>query len=135
MKRTGILPALTYRSATLIFLLVAFAAIPFADLSITALHPGAEFRRLVGGILSPAFSAIEVRSVIWTVAFAVLGVALGGTAGLVLALVFDRFRTVRLVAAFLRSVHELFWALFLMQITGLSATTGILAIALPYTGI
>ena len=134
MKRTGILPALTYRSATLIFLLVAFAAIPFADLSISALHPGAEFGRLVGGILSPAFAAIEVRSVIWTVAFAVLGVALGGTAGLVLALVFDRFRTVRLVAASLRSVHELFWALFLMQITGLSATTGILAIALPYTG-
>ena len=30
MKRTGILPALTYRSATLVFLLVAFAAIPFA---------------------------------------------------------------------------------------------------------
>ena len=135
MKRTGNLPALTYRSATLIFLLVAFAAIPFADLSISALHPGAEFARLVRGILSPAFSAIQVRSVIWTVAFAVLGVALGGTAGLVLALVFDRFRTVRLVAASLRSVHELFWALFLMQITGLSATTGILAIALPYTGI
>jgi phosphonate transport system permease protein len=135
MRRAGFLPALTYRSATLIFLLAAFAVVPFADLSISALHPGAEFKRVVHGILSPAFSAIEIWSVIWTVAFAVLGVAVGGSAGLALALVFDRFRTVRLVAAFLRSVHELFWALFLMQITGISATTGILAIALPYTGI
>ena len=92
MRRTGLLPALTYRSATLTFLLAAFAAIPFADLSISALHPGAEFARLLGGILSPAFSAIEVWSVIWTVAFAVLGVAVGVTAGLLLALVFDRLR-------------------------------------------
>jgi phosphonate transport system permease protein len=135
MRKTGFLPALTYRSATLIFLLAAFAAVPFADLSISALHPGAEFTRLLGGIVSPAFSAIELWSVIWTVAFAVVGVAVGGSAGLALALIFDRFRAVRLVAAFLRSVHELFWALFLMQITGISPTTGILAIALPYTGI
>jgi len=32
-------------------------------------------------------------------------------------------------------VHELFWALLLLQITGLSPVTGILAIALPYSGI
>jgi phosphonate transport system permease protein len=125
---------LTYGSATRIFLLAALIALPFADLTISALHPGAEFRRLLAGVLSPAFSAIEIWSVVWTVAFAVLGVVAGGTAGLILALFFDRSRLVRITAACLRSVHELFWALFLMQITGLSATTGILAIALPYTG-
>src|SRR5262249_41553624 len=86
------------------------------------------------GIFSPAFSAIEVWSVIWTVAFAVLGVSLGAVTGIALSLVFDRFRAVRLLAAFLRSIHELFWALFLIQITGLSPITGILAIALPYAG-
>ena len=32
-------------------------------------------------------------------------------------------------------MHELFWALLLMQVTGLSAITGILAIAIPYAGI
>jgi len=125
---------LTYGSATRIFFLAAIIALPFADLSIGALHPGAEFKRLLEGMLSPAFSAIEVWSVVWTVAFAVLGVGAGATAGLILALVFDRSRLVRLTAAFLRSVHELFWALFLLQITGLSPATGILAIALPYTG-
>jgi phosphonate transport system permease protein len=32
-------------------------------------------------------------------------------------------------------VHELFWALILIQITGLSPITGILAVAIPYSGI
>ena len=135
MTRARRLPRLTYRSATVLFVLGALAAIPVGDLTVSALHPGAEFRRVLAGVLSPDFSAIEIRSVIWTVAFAVLGVAAGASAGLALALVFDRVRTVRLVAAFLRSVHEIFWALLLMQITGLSPATGILAIAIPYTGI
>ena len=74
-------------------------------------------------------------SVVWTVAFAVLGVALGASAGFVLALIFARLRAVRLLCAFLRSVHELFWALLLIQVTGLSPATGILAVAIPYAGI
>lgn len=135
MSTPARLRRLSYRSASLSFLATALAALIFADLAITALDPAAEFRRLAAGALSPAFSAIEVWSVIWTVAYAVLGVAVGGSAGLGMALVFDRFRAIRLLAAFLRSIHELFWALFLLQITGLSPATGILAIALPYTGI
>ena len=134
MRRGSLLRGLTYGSATRIFLVAAIVALPFADLTVSALHPAAEFRRLLAGMLSPAFSAIELWSVVWTVAFAVLGVVAGGTAGLILALFFDRSRLVRLAAAFLRSVHELFWALFLLQITGLSPATGVLAIALPYTG-
>ncbi len=134
MSVTAALPRLSYRSASLFFLIAALAALPFADLAISALDPAAEFKRLFAGVLSPALSAIEVWSVIWTVAFAVLGVTAGGAAGLGLGLVFDRFRAIRLLAAFLRSIHELFWALFLMQITGLSPVTGILAIALPYAG-
>ncbi|MGA7327465.1 MAG: ABC transporter permease [Rhodomicrobium sp.] len=129
-----VIPHLSYRTASLSFLAVALASLTVADLAITTLHPAAELRRLIAGILSPAFSAIEIWSVIWTVAFAVLGVAIGATAGLGMAIVFDRFRAVRLLAAFLRSIHELFWALILLQITGLSPATGILAIALPFMG-
>jgi phosphonate transport system permease protein len=134
VRRAGLLPGLTYGSATQLFVLAAILVLPLADLSIGAVHPGAEFRRLLAAILSPGFSAIEIWSVVWTVGFAVLGVVLGGSAGLILALFFDRSRFVRVAAASLRSVHELFWALFLMQITGLSPATGILAIALPYAG-
>src|SRR5206468_3803133 len=79
--------------------------------------------------------AVEAWSVVYTVAFAILGVTIGAGAGFVLAIPFARSRSVRLACAGLRSVHELFWALLLMQVFGLSATTGILAIALPYAGI
>lgn len=128
-------PKLSYASASCLFLLVAAGAIVVADLSVIALEPWAEMRRLLAGLVRPDILAIEVLSVAWTVAFAVLGVALGATAGFLLALAFARLRAVRVLAACLRSVHELFWALLLMQVAGLSPTTGILAIAIPYSGI
>src|SRR5215210_6546105 len=58
-----------------------------------------------------------------------------GSAGFLLALVFARLRAVRVLSAFLRSVHELFWALLIIQFAGISLLTGILAIAIPYSGI
>ncbi len=78
---------------------------------------------------------MEIWCVVYTVAFAVLGVTLGAGTGFVLAIPFARSRSVRLACAGLRSVHELSGALLLTQVFGLSATTGILAIALPYAGI
>lgn len=128
-------PKLGYRSASHLFLLIAVAALIVADLSVSALDPWAEMRRLLAGFARPDFLAIEGMSVVWTVAFAVLGVALGAGSGLLLALVFARFRAIRVLCASLRSVHELFWALLLIQVTGFSATTGILAVAIPYAGI
>src|SRR5262249_56248282 len=74
-------------------------------------------------------------SLILTVAFAVVGVGIWAAVGLAAALVFPHFAPVRVLCAFLRSVHEMFWALLLINVTGLSPTTGILAIALPYSGI
>ncbi len=118
--------------------LVAFSAMlcyAFADIAVTALHPWQEMRRLLIGFLKPDFWAVDLWSVIWTVAFAVLGVGFGAVSGFGLAIGYGRTRSIRVLATVLRSVHELFWALLLIQIFGLSATTGILAIALPYTGI
>lgn len=124
-----------YRSASNLFLLVAIVALVGADLSISALDPWTEMRRLLAGFMRPDFVAIEVWSVAWTVAFAVVGVALGASSGLLLALAFARLRAIRILCAALRSVHELFWALLLIQVTGFSPATGILAIAIPYSGI
>ena len=129
------LPKLGYRSVTGLFLLVAAGALALSDLAVSALNPWAEMRRLLSGLVRPDLLSIEVMSVVWTVAFAVLGVALGASSGFLLALVFARLRAVRLLCAFLRSVHELFWALLLIQIAGLSPITGILAVAIPYSGI
>src|SRR3954470_24334371 len=128
-------PKFGYVAASRLFLILALLSLVVADLKVTALDPWAELRRLLAGIIRPDLLAVEVKGVVWMVAFAVLGVGLGASAGLALAVVFARSRTVRLVCAFLRSVHELFWALLLLQVTGLSPTTGILAIALPYAGI
>jgi phosphonate transport system permease protein len=129
------LPKLGYLSASNLFLLIAIAALLIADLKVSALDPWAEMRRLAAGLVRPDLFSIELMSVVWTVAFAVLGVAIGAIAGFLLALVFARMRSIRLLCAFLRSVHELFWALLLIQVTGLSPLTGILAIAIPYAGI
>lgn len=126
---------LGYARASLWFLLGAVLALGLADLGVRALDPWAEFGRLLRGILGPTLAAVSAASAALTVAFAVLGVGLAASAGLLLALVFARSRAVRLGCAAIRSVHELFWALLLMQITGLSPTTGILAIAIPYAGI
>lgn len=126
---------LGYAGATRWFLLAAAAALLLADFAVSGPDPWLELRRLLGGILAPDFLAVAGASVALTVAFAVLGVGLGATAGLLLALVFARFRAVRALAAAMRSVHELFWALLLIQVTGLSPLTGILAIAIPYAGI
>lgn len=135
LPRDLALPKLGYRSASQLFLVVAVAALIVADLTVSALDPWAEMRRLVNGLIRPDFLAIEAMSVVWTVAFAVLGVSLGAGAGLALAFVFARFRAIRILCASLRSVHELFWALLLIQVTGFSAITGILAVAIPYAGI
>src|SRR5262244_3568186 len=129
------LPKFNYRRASSLFILVAGAALLLADLKISALDPWSEMRRLLSGLLRPDLLSIEAMSVVWTVAFAVLGVGLGCIAGFLFALIFAQLRAIRILCAFLRSVHELFWALLLIQVTGLSATTGILAVALPYSGI
>ena len=53
-------PRLSYRSASLFFVFIAVAALFFADLAISALDPAAEFKRLLAGALTPAFSAIRI---------------------------------------------------------------------------
>ena len=133
--RLLVLPRLSYRSVSLLLLMAALLGLAIADLRVTALDPWLELRRLLTGLLHTDVLAVEARSLVLTVAFAVVGVGIGATAGLALALVFPLFGAVRVLCAFLRSIHEMFWALLLINVTGLSPTTGILAIALPYSGI
>jgi phosphonate transport system permease protein len=125
---------LAYGNTSLLFVASAVACLAIADTAISALNPWAELSRLVRGLLGPDFLAVEVQSVVLTVAFAVVGVAIGATAGFLLAIAYPISAAVRRTAMVLRSVHELFWALLLIQVFGLGATTGLLAIALPYAG-
>ena len=127
--------SISYGSLAGLFLGLAFLAALAADLHVTALDPWSDLADVATGFFPPDFAGVALREVVLTVAFAVTGVAFGATVGLVLSLFFARSRAVRLFAAALRSIHELFWALLLLQITGISPWTGVLAVGLPYAGI
>ena len=118
---------------SVIFLIISVLCLPFTDLSIITFDPMDELGRLVFGIFSPSLSGVSdpLNAVLQTIAFALLGVALASIAGLFLAL-FYHHRIVRVICAFVRSVHELFWALLFLQIFGFHPITGLLAIGLPY---
>lgn len=118
------------------FLAVAIICLAFADIAVSTVDPWTEFGRLLTGLVTPDFYATDslLLSLAYTVAFAVLGVAVGNVFGFGLSLVFH-LRAVRVVCAMTRAVHELFWALIFLQMFGLSPLTGVLAIAVPYAGI
>ena len=115
---------------------MAIVCLVFADLEITTFDPWAEMRLMAIGVVTPDFFATEYlfEAILNTLAFALVGVAAGNALGFALALVF-RYRLVRVACAFARSVHELFWGLIFLQVFGLAALTGVLAIAIPYAGI
>ena len=123
-------------SLAYVFLALALAMLPFGDFSLAGHDPWFALGRMLQGFLAPDFGAVEQFgwAILLTVAFALCGVATGGIAGLILAPFYSR-GPVRTLCIALRSVHELFWALMLMQVLGISPTTGVLAIALPYAGI
>lgn len=108
----------------------------FADVQVTTLDPQRELALIVSGLLSPDwFTQIDILPAVFnTLAFALQGVALGSLAGFMLSLFLHHW-LVRVFCAAIRAVHELFWALLFLQITGLSPLTGVLAIAIPYAGI
>ena len=121
---------------SLTFFFIALACLAFADIAVTTVNPWREMGRLLLGIVTPDFFATEQLggALLYTLAFALLGVAVGNLFGFLLSLLFFS-RLVRVACAFVRSVHELFWALIFLQVFGLSPLTGILAIGIPYAGI
>ena len=121
---------------SLIVVGVALFCFYFADISITTHDPWLEINRMIAGVFAPDFLATSALgdALLKTVSFAFIGVAMGAVAGFLLAQIFH-FSVVRLLCSFVRSIHELFWALIFLQMLGLTPLTGILAIGLPYAGI
>lgn len=118
------------------FVALAIVCLFFADFEISAHSPWGELGRLFLGVVQPDFSGVDYLGVaiLRTLAFAFVGVGLGAAVGLLLALAF-RSRIVRTYCAFVRAIHELFWALIFLQFFGLHPLTGVLAIAIPYAGV
>ncbi|MFD1796151.1 ABC transporter permease [Paracoccus aurantiacus] len=123
-------------AVVVIFVAIAGLMLPFADLGIAGHDPWPLLGRMLAGFARPDFSAVETlaHALALTVAFAVAGVSIGAAAGLLMAPLYDR-RPVRALCIALRSIHEIFWALLLIQAIGIGAPAGVLALALPYAGI
>jgi len=118
------------------FVAVAVVCLFVADIEITTQDPWGEIGRMAWGVVTPDFLGFGklARAITQTVAFALLGVALGAVLGFFLAQAFH-LGPVRWGCAFVRAIHEIFWALIFLQMLGLTPLTGILAIAIPYAGI
>ena len=125
-----------YRRLSLGLLLAGLIALALADIELHAVSPAEELARIGMGLLQPSLAGIDQLwlAIAQTIAFALLGLGLGAALGLLLATRLDNL-VVRGACAWLRAVHELFWALLFLQLFGFSPLTGILAIALPYAGI
>jgi phosphonate transport system permease protein len=124
------------RRISLIFILIALAASFAADLSIITYDPWQELGRLIRGFARPDLFSVPglLKALGNTLSFALIGSCLAVCCGFVLSLFFEK-TGVRLFCAFIRAVHELFWAFIFMPIIGLNSWCGILAIAVPYAGV
>ncbi len=115
--------------------LIALVLLPLSDLAITTVDPWVVFQEMLTGVVTPSFANVDnlLGALLKTLAFGLQGVALGAAGGFLLSLIMH-IRLVRWFAAFIRAIHELFWALIFLQLFGLSPLTGLLAIAIPYAG-
>ena len=122
-----------WQKITLLIWLIALVILPFADIEIISFDPFIELSRMLEGLMTPDFLATEYlfQAIIQTINFAILGVFLGLVLGAPLALIYQH-PIVSSCCAFLRAIHEIFWALLFLQIFGLSPITGILAITIPF---
>ena len=121
---------------SLYFVVIAVVALFLADLELITLSPWAELGRMVSGALTPDLVSLwRFKSALLnTVVFSLCGTFLGVLLGIGLAFVFH-YRLVRLFCAFIRAIHEIFWAFIFLHVVGLNPVCGVLAIAIPYAGI
>jgi len=120
---------------SLYFIAAGFLCFIFADCGISTLDPWPELSAMLRGSLTPSFSRV---SEVWTCIVTTITLALGGTTlgaifGSLFACYYNKM-PVRLFCTALRSVHELFWAILLIPLWGLSPFCGAIAIAIPFTG-
>ncbi len=121
---------------SLLFLAVGVAALAVADIEISTGAPWPELARMLKGAATPDFSrVVQVAPAFFnTVIFALCGIVIAFVAGSIMALYFEH-RPVRIFCAFIRAIHEIFWAFLLLPIFGLTSMCGIFAIAIPFSGV
>ena len=121
---------------SLSFLAVALLCLGLADIEVTTLDPWQELQRIATGFATPDLPILFSfrQALLNTVTFAFCGLSLGVGLGSVLAFFFQ-LTPVRLFCAFIRAIHEIFWAFLFLPVVGLNPVCGVLAIGIPYAGV
>lgn len=90
---------------------------------------------MLTGAITPSMLPFDelLEATLQTLAFAIVAVSISVLIGFSLSLGFHH-RYIRVFCALIRSVHELFWGLLLILLFGFHPLTGILAIAIPFSG-
>lgn len=124
------------RRLSLIFALIAIACCFFADLEISSANTYTELKKIGHGLITPDFNTVWLHrdTIGTTLTFAISGTLLGIIAGFIFSFFYDR-KPVKMILSFVRSIHEIFWVMLLMTPLGLNDVSGILGIAIPYSGI
>ena len=121
-----------------------------AEFLSSALHPALDYQTTGLPAGTPPFALALVTSLLRTLAFSAAGLALSLVLGLPLGLACSEHLwsgsthpgraarlgagSARLIAALLRSVHELLWAVLFLAALGLVPALSVLAIAMTYAG-
>ena len=105
-------------------------------MEVTTGSPWQEINSILLGYGTPDLPILYTfrEALLNTLTFAFCGITLGVGAGAILAFFFH-VSAVRLFCAFIRAIHEIFWAFLLLPFVGLNPICGILAIGIPYSGI
>ena len=123
---------------SLLFIFLAIVALFNCDISIKDTEVLLVLSRIWEGAVNPDFSILTepviIKSIFNTLKFAILGTATGALFGLLFAFFFE-YKIIRYIATFLRSIHELFWAILILNVFGICEITAIISIAIPFSGI
>lgn len=121
---------------SLVFLFIALVSFVFSDFEISSLEPLLEIKKFTFSIFDINISKIPslFDALLRTVFIAVLAIFFSSIIGFILALFYEN-AILRSFLAFIRAIHELFWALIFLQIFGLSVLTALLSLVLPFSSI
>ena len=130
---SGTSDGLKLRNFSLLLVVLGIIAALFSNIALSASDPWAQLSVMVKGLLQPQI--VDYQSfffdLLYTLCFAIIGVSLSVIIGLYLSLLYNN-PLIRYICAAFRAVHELFWALIFIQLFGLSASSAILAITIPF---
>ena len=137
IQKSSIVSAFSYSKnikVTALFLATFIVALFFADLSISTIDPLLEFKRFMFAIVQiDIFKTPDYLNAIFnTISIAFISIVVSAILGFIFSF-YVKYNIVRASLAFIRAIHELFWALIFLQIFGLNTLTALLAIILPYS--